>query len=245
MLPAVHTWSLTAIAAVAGLALLWAFGRFSDQDRIQLAKRKVWAYLYAFRLFADEPALIFRAQKQLLVWNARYLALMLRPAAVVLVPTVVLLVHLDALYGRRPLEAGETAIVTAQTDDGTLEGRGVVVETPPVRLPEEHLVLWRVRATGAAPAGVLLRVPGATLEKSVQCGTGLRYVSERRVASLVDWLRYPGESRLPASGVAWIEVGYPAADIGIFGFPVHWLIWFLIVSSVTMLVFRKRFGVTF
>ena len=105
--------------------------------------------------------------------------------------------------------------------------------------------MWRVRAMGTEPASVVLRVPGAAFEKSVQCGAGLRYISERRVASLLDWLHYPGESRLPVGGVAWIEVAYPAADIGVLGFSMHWLIWFLIVSSAVMLAFKKRFGVTF
>jgi hypothetical protein len=222
MLTAVHTWTLTAIAAVAGLALLWAFGRFSDQQRIQLAKRKLRAHLYAFRLFADEPALIFRAQKQLLIWNARYMGLMLKPAVVVLIPTAALLLFLDGVYGRRPLEPGETAIVTAQADSGTLEGRGVVVETPALRLPDEHRVMWRVRVTGAG--SVILHAPGGAIEKRVECGAGLRYLSE--------W-----HSRL--------AVDYPAAEVSIFGFGMHWLVWFLIVSSVVMLALRKRFGVTF
>jgi hypothetical protein len=253
MLPAAHTWSLTAISVAAGFAMLWAFGRFSDQRRIERAKRQLRAHLYAFRLFGDEPALILRAQKQLLLWNARYLALMLRPAAVILVPTVVLLFQLDALYGRRPLAAGESAVVTAQLDDASdlralapsLEGRGVSVETPPVRVLDERQVSWRVRATGEGPAGVLLRVAGVAATKQVQAGSGLRYVSERRVASFLEWLQYPAEKPLPGHPVRWIEVAYPSASLTMFGFGVHWLLWFCAVSLVTMLLFRRRFNVTF
>jgi hypothetical protein len=84
---------------------------------------------------------------------------------------------------------------------------------------------------------VLLRDPKTSASKTVQVGPGLRYMSRRRVASVVDWLRYPGEARLPAGDVQWIEVSYPDADL-------HWLLWFSIVCLITMLVFRKRFGVT-
>ena len=253
MLSAAHTWSLTVISIATGLAMLWAFGRFSDQQRIEVAKRKLRAHLYAFRLFADEPALIFRAQKQLLLWNARYLALMLRPTAVIVIPTVVLLMQLDAVYGRRPLAAGESAVVTAQLNLASdlralapsLEGRAVAVETPPVRVLDEHQVSWRVRATSAAAASVLLRVSGVAESKHVQAGSGLRYISERRVASLLEWLRYPAEPPLPGGAVRWIEVAYPSADIDILGIGVHWLVWFCVVSVLTMLLFRKRFGVTF
>ena len=154
MLPAAYTWSLTAIAIATGLAMLWVFGRFSNAEQAALAKRKIRANLYAFRLYADEPALIFRAQKQLLLWNARYLASMLRPTAVLLVPATLLMFGLDAVYGHRPLSPGEPAIVTAQfsaaSDVGslapTLEGRGIAVETPCVRIPTERQFCWRVRA---------------------------------------------------------------------------------------------------
>ena len=236
-----------------GLAALWVFARLSDQKQIDIAKRKLLAHLYAFRLFVDEPALIFRAQKQLLIWNGRYLALVLVPAIIIGIPTLVLLMQLDAVYGRRMLAAGESAIVTAHFDTATdlrlispmLEGRGVEVETPPVRIASQHQVSWRVRAASDASGSLLLRVPKTKASKTVQVGTGLRYLSVRRVASVVDWLRYPAEARLPAGDVQWIEVSYPDAKIYIFGVGMHWLLWFSIVCLITMLVFRRRFGVRF
>ena len=257
MLSGLHTWTLTAIAVAAGVAMLWAFARCSDQARIEVAKRKLRAHLLAFRLFSDEPRLIFRSQKQLLIWNARYLALMLRPTVVMLLPLAILLWHLDAVYGHRALSVGETAIVTAQMDAATnlqnvsasLAGRGVTVETMPLRLPDARQVLWRVRAVEPKSAAdsqtVVMQFDDARMEKTVQSGAGLDYLSARRVGSWLGWLRYPAESRLPAGPVEWIEVGYPSADIGIFGIGMHWLIWFCIVNLFTMLALRKRFGVTF
>lgn len=253
MLPAAQTWSLTAIAIVFGIAMLWSFGRFSNQDQVALAKRKVSAHLYAFRLYADEPALIFRAQKELLFWNARYLALMLRPTAVVLIPATLLMFALDARYGHRPLAPGEAAIVTAQFPDGTdvrsftpsLEGARIAVETPSVRIADLRQFAWRVRAMDGTSGSVMLRVGGASLSKAVQAGAPSGLVAERRVASLLDWVRYPGESRLPSRPLRWIEVSYPAATIDVFGFGLHWLLWFLAVSLFTMLAAKNRFGVTF
>jgi len=256
MLPAAHTWSLTAIAVAAGFAMLWVFARFSNAEQTALAKRKVLANLYAFRLFADEPALIFRAQKQLLIWNARYLAAMLRPTAVLLVPVTLLMFGLDAVYGHRPLEPGESAIVTAQFSGGTdrtgmgspaptLEGRGVAVETPCVRIPRERQFCWRVRAKGAASGSVILRVAGASFAKTVRAGAPSGVVAERRVASLFAWLRFPGEALLPSGPLRWIGVSYPSAAVNVFGYGANWLVWFIAVSLLTMLLARKRFGVTF
>ena len=253
MLPAAYTWSLTAIAIATGIAMLWVFGRFSNAEQAALAKHKIRANLYAFRLYADEPALIFRAQKQLLFWNARYLASMLRPSAVLLVPATLLMFGLDAVYGHRPLSPGESAIVTAQFGGGndvgslapTLEGRGIAVETPCVRIPSERQFCWRVRVMGATSGSVILRVAGASFAKAVRAGAPSGVIAERRVASLFDWLRYPGESRLPSGPLRWIEVSYPGATVDVFGYGAHWLLWFVGVSLLTMLLARKRFGVTF
>jgi hypothetical protein len=253
MLPATYTWSLTAIAVVAALAMLWAFKQCSDQARIQVAKRKIRAHLLAFRLFADEPAQIFKSQWQLLVWNFRYLALMLRPTAVTIVPLALLLFHLDAVYGRRPLYAGESAIVTAQLSQASelrtmsvsLQGRGVAVETPPLRFPTERRACWRVRAAKNESGSVQLSLPGISVMKSVQTGSPAVYLSERRVASLLPWLCYPGEARLPDGPVSSIAVDYPPAELYVFGYGVHWLVWFCVVSLVAMLLFRRRLRVAF
>lgn len=253
MLPAGYTWGLTAIAIAAAIAMLWAFKHCSDQARIQLTKRKIRAHLLAFRLFTDEPAMIFRSQGQLLVWNLRYMALMLRPTAVTLIPLALLLFHLDAVYGRRPLHAGESAVVTAQvsgpsrlkTDALVLRGAGISIETPALRLPDANRVCWRVRATRGESSTVELVLSSRSVTKIVQAGPSALYLSKRRVSSVLSWLCYPGEPLLAGASVDWIEVEYPSAKMNVFGFGVHWLMWFCVVSLVAMLLLRKRMRVTF
>ena len=91
MLSAAHTWSLTAIAIVSVSAMLWSFQAILQAEQVALAKRKVWAHLYAFRLYADEPALIFRAQKQLLTGTRGIWRSCCGLPYVVLVPVTLLL----------------------------------------------------------------------------------------------------------------------------------------------------------
>jgi len=235
MLSAAHTWSLTAIAVVTGTVLLWVWKRFSNQERIALAKRQTRAQLYAMRLYADDPVLVIRAQGQLLLWSARYLAGMLVPTAVAIVPLIVLFLQLDNVYGHRPLAPGESAIVTAQFSRGadlrtlaaTLEGRGVVVETPAVRIPDRGQVCWRVRPVTAAAGSVLMHVRGRTISKAVACGHGLSIPTAR-------WGQRPA-----------IDVSCPAATIDVCGYGIDWPVWFLLVALVTILLLRKRSGVIF
>jgi hypothetical protein len=229
MLSGAHTWSLTVIAAVTGAVLRWVWKRFTNQERVALVKRRMRAQLYAMRLYADEPVLVLRAQRQLLLWSARYVAQTLRPTAVAILPLLFLYVQLDNVYGHRPLAPGESAVVTAQfsaaadlrTLDATLEGRSVVVETPAVRIPDRRQVCWRVRA-GATPGSVRLRVHGAAITKAVQCGHGLRYLSAT-----------------PWDGSPSIDVSCPAATLDVFGFGFDWPVWFGIVSLIMMLVLKQ------
>ncbi len=249
--------SLTAISFLAGLAILPVFGKYSDKAGLSLAKRKIRAALYEFRLFGDEPRLVFRAQRQLLLWNVRYLGLILRPAAIVLIPMLLLLIPMDIIYSHRALHVGESAIVNARMADNInlaeaipqLKSSGAAIESPAVRIPGEHRVLWKVRALNPGRDSLFLNMPptnGALdpIEKSLQAGTGLHYLSERRVASLREWLLDPGETRLSKSGpVRSIAVEYPDAGFSIFGIGMPWIVWFVIVSWTTMFALRKRFGV--
>ena len=249
--------SLTVIAFLAGLAILPVFGRYSDKTGLALAKRRIRAAFYEFRLFGDEPRLVLRAQGQLLLWNARYLGLVLRSATIVLVPMALLLWQMDVLYSHRALRIGESAIVSVRMANDVnlatimpqLTSHGAAIESPAVRIPAEHRVLWKVRAVNLGHDNLSIELPAINgaldpVEKTLQVGSGLHYLSERRVASLHNWLLNPAEPRLAANGpVRSIAVQYPDAEFSIFGFTMPWIVWFVIVSWCTMLALRKRFGV--
>jgi hypothetical protein len=191
---------LIAASVTAGILMLAAFRRFSDQAAVRNAKARVWAHLYELRLFGDEPALMLRANRNLLAANARYLGLMLKPAAVIVIPVALLMWQLDRVYGTRPFEPGETAVASAHGERPVLTAPpGFEVETPAVRVPSRGVAYWRVRATRTA--------------------------------------RFE-----PADNV---EVPHPPATVTIAGVHAHWLVWFLVVSAVTMFALRRRFRVTF
>ncbi|MGH9616543.1 MAG: hypothetical protein ACRD28_07350 [Acidobacteriaceae bacterium] len=255
--PVAYAISLTAIGILTGLAILPVFARFSDTDGLSLAKRKIRAALYEFRLFGDEPRLVFRAQLQLLLWNVRYLGLILKPAAVVIVPVVILMAMMDTVYGHRALNVGENTLVTAQMADGVdlnaispqLTGTNVAIETPSVRMPGLHQVVWGVRTTGVGRDRLFFSAPGngadpTTVATAIDAGPGVRMISERRVGSIWEWLVYPGQRLLPHNGpFQWVAIQYPDAEVDLFGFGIPWIVWFIAVSWITVFALRKRFGV--
>lgn len=244
--------SLLVISVAAGIGLLWVFQKTSDQAAIRRTKKKLQAHLLEIRLYADDPAVIWQAQKNLLAANARYFALMLRPALVATMPMILLLVVLDGYYGKQPLAVGRPAILTAQLAGGSalagplrLEAPPQIeVETPGVRALGERQISWRIRPVGEVAGELRLVAEGVAVTKSVAAGDGPRFVSSRRVRSLPALLLHPGEKPLPASGIEWVEVEYPAAGVRMFGLETHWLVWFIVISMAAAFLLKGKFRVT-
>lgn len=228
---------LALISVLAGAGMLWVFARVSDQEAIRRAKRRLSAALLEMRLYGDEPALLWGAQKALLKANARYLALMARPLAVLGLPMVLLLWQLDAFYGLAPLAVGRPAVVTAQLrealDSKTPAPRlevpqGIVVETPAVRVAGRRQASWRVRPSQAVAGRLrVVSAGGQTAEAPITAAGG------RKVR----------RTDLNQGAVEWIEISYPESRLGWGGFQWHWLVWFFLFSLASALVVKSRMGV--
>jgi hypothetical protein len=134
-------------------------------------RNRIYAHLLEFRLFFDEPALIWQAQLNLVRDNLVLVRLLLPSALILALPMTWLFLQLDAIYGHRPLRPGEPAILTAQltrpiaaADRFSLSGAGnYKVETPPIRVFHDDQIVWRIRAMSEAPGDLLPRVPEGDL----------------------------------------------------------------------------------
>ena len=247
-------FGLAVVSVLTGIGMLWVFGLTSNQKAISETKKRLQAYLLELRLYGDDLSLVWQAQKNLVTGNVRYIGLMLRPMLVLTVPLVVLLIHLDAFYGRTPLVVGEAGIVTMQVS-GRLGSNapapelhaldGITVETPAVRAIEAGQMSWRIRASKPVSGDLRFVWRDKEWVKSVEGGVGARYLSSRRVTGVWDAFLYPGENRLAADEVEWIEVSYPAGSIEFAGLDLHWLVWFMVLSMVSAVLFKGRFRVVF
>jgi hypothetical protein len=244
--------SLGVLSAVAGVAMLWVFAKTSNQAAIRATKRKLWAHLLEMRLYGDEPRLVFRAQGGLLKANLKYMALMLQPLVVLALPMVFLLVHLEAYYGRAPLEPGRETILTVglrspidfKAPAPKLEApEAVIVETPAVRVLGEREISWRIRPRQDVSGILRVLLAGETIEKRIEAGDGFRFVPGRRTASSASAFWHPDEPLLRSSAVGWVDVRYPEREIEFLGLRFHWLIWFTLVSLFAALAFKNRFRV--
>jgi uncharacterized membrane protein (DUF106 family) len=246
-------WALTVVSVLAGVLMLWVFGKTSNQDAIGAVRDRIRGNMIAIRLYGDNLGVLMRLQGRILRDNAIFMKYAVVPLLVLIVPLVLIIIQLDLRYVARPLAPGERAIVkvtvrnAATLRDGVrLEAPdGVVLETGGVRIPDLFEVAWRVRAE--SPGQHTLRVIAGEqeVEKELQVGDDWDAVSRKRTGgSLFDKLLHPGESTIGRSDpIRSIEIGYPSRSMRLFGFNINWLVWFFVVSILAGFFLRKPLGV--
>jgi len=256
-LGSVHpTLALVLVSLATAVFMLFVFRLVSDQDGIRRAKAGVLGQLLAIRLFPDDPWVTVRALGGALRANLWYLRRSLLPLFVMIVPLVLVIVELDLWFGRIPLLPGSStrvAIVFANGDPGNtpevaLEApAGLIVETPPLRIPSLHEVDWRVRAVSEGEYELQFRAGKNVASKRLISGSGvqLRRVSPVRVrGGMIQAAINPGESPLdPSAGVESVSIDYPPRFFRILGLELHWIVAYFILSLGFAFVLKKPFGV--
>ncbi len=133
-----------------GAISFFVFRRFTNGPRLRQTINRIVAHLLEIRLFAEEPVLTLRAQRDLIVENGRLLRQVVLPSFLLLVPFGVLLAGMEHFFGHAPLQVGETALVT-QADNTKLEvPTGFEATGPPIHVMAERSLVWEVRATREA-----------------------------------------------------------------------------------------------
>jgi hypothetical protein len=207
---------------VAGLASALVFRRFTDSARLRRTVNRMLAHVLELRLFLDEPPLVFRAQRDLLLENARLLRLVFLPCLLLAIPYTLLINELNAFLGHAPLAVGVAAVITVHldrepaTDLELIAPPQFAVETAGVHVLASRQVSWRLRPL--QPAAGEIAVRGAGPERAITVIAG------------------PGIHRLTA--VRWIEVPYPQATV--LGF--HWAVWFSLSTLLGAVIGTRGFS---
>jgi hypothetical protein len=180
---------LLAAGAAAGVLSAFVFDWTTDRVAIRRAVNLILAHVLEFRLFLDEPIVILRAQLDLFKSNARLLRLMLLPALILTIPSILLFMKLNALYGRAPLRVGDAVVVSAKDSGARLTmPRQIRIESPPVHNKGE--VAWRIRPLAIVPVDLL----------------------ERDNANIT--IPFPAARILRFPWLVWFSLGFAIASIG-------------------------------
>ncbi|MFH1539953.1 MAG: hypothetical protein ABIH66_13450 [bacterium] len=241
---------LTVISFLSGILFLMLFKKTSNQKAIKSIRDQMRASIFEIRIFQHDIGLVFRAQGRILLQTAVYLRYSLVPIVFICVPLIIIAIHCNLYFGYRPLREGEAAIVSVQMKEGTASGTAsdvfletppeVTVETPPIFLESLNRIEWRVRAKKGGNYRITLRTRNLKYEKYLAVGNRLLRLSPVKPArGILSQLANPAEPPLPAdSPVKYIKLGYPARNGAFFGWNVHWLIPFFILTLIFGFAFK-------
>ncbi len=248
--------SLTVISAVAGLVMVWVYGKVSDQSAIKSVRTCIDANFLAIRLFNENLVTIFRSLGSILRHTLVYMQYSIRPILILSLPVACVIVQLNHRYDARPLRVGEKAIVKLTfADPSPLVGPqpttlgsdpAYTVDTLGIKIPEKKEIAWRIEARQAGIHSLQVTCNGETLTKQLSIGDNNEQLASRRRTgkNVFEYFLYPCEPPLPSSaGVESIEITYPDRNLDIAGWRCHWLLQFLIVSIVVGYAFKGVLGV--
>jgi hypothetical protein len=166
-----------------------------------------------------------------------------------------ILFQLNIWFGSQSLEIGETTILKVELQEGvnlldinlTIEpSTGFDIETPPLRIEEEREINWRLRAKEKGVHDLILVINSQRFKKKVAVAQKpLSKISPLKVRrNFINELLNPGEP--PLSGeppIKEIEVKYPAKNMNLFGWHIHWLIIYMVLSVILSFAFRGVFKI--
>ncbi|HSA96765.1 MAG TPA: hypothetical protein VLJ16_11995 [Acidobacteriota bacterium] len=233
---------LAVVSLLTAVLMLEVYKLTSNQAAIRRAKDRIKAHLLEMRLYKDNMRVTWSAQAGVLKANLAYMAANLKPLLVMIAPLVLILAGLSVWYDRAPLKPGEETLVKAElagtADPAALDLRleappGIEVTAPPVRIPDGHEVVWRIKALTAGRGRLILRAGDWAISKDIAVGgRPLSKVSPLASrGSFVKRVLYPGEPPLPnGTPVRSLEVLYPGRRLAAASAGVHWLVAYLVLS---------------
>jgi hypothetical protein len=242
------------LSVLLGVVFLLLFKYTSPQKTIKKVKDRIKAGLYEVRLYKDDLGVIFRANKGLMINNARYIGCCLVPLVPMVILILPILFQLDARYGILPLGEGETTLLEVhlaeQVDfDSAVVALavpdGLKVEAGPMRIPSKREYAYRIKAEKAGHYELRFIVNGESYTKSVDADEDIGMVSPKRMQSSIYALQYPGESPWPAgSRLESMELRHVRKGmLGMDGDYFPWLIIFCIVAIAAGFAMKGIFKV--
>ncbi|RUL82529.1 hypothetical protein [Tautonia sociabilis] len=239
-------WTLILLSVAAGIVLVRLYGWISSQEKLARVKREIFANLLEAVIYRHNVALSLRAQARMLGGGAKYFTLAAPPLVILLVPCIFLLGQMNSLVGYDPADPGKPLTVSLNVKDGEADIFNAVLKvqdaevSPPLRIPSEQRVMWRVvpEDPGAHPMRLLLPDVDAALAASLEVGTRTQGFVNYSSTWWLYRLLYPSSIDLPEA-VSELEISYSEAEYSLLGMRMHWVVVFALVSLLAGLIAGK------
>jgi hypothetical protein len=242
------------ISVITGTVMLFLFKLTSNQEAMKAVKTKIGAYFLEMRLYKDDVRAVMSSQRRILRANMGYMKLALIPAAVMIVPVILIMVQLELRYARTGLMPGDTAMIKVKVAEGTdvmLEGirlktgPGIEKASPAVRISSLGETDWKIRVKDEGVHDIVVSSGAGEMTLPVYSTRRLVPVfSIFKKSSILEVIFNPGAPRIPAAlPFESIEIKYPAKSFGWGLFSLSWMWSFLIISMLFGVVLKFLFKV--
>jgi len=250
-------WGMLFVSFATGIVMLLIFKATSDQAGIKTAKNKVRGHFLAIRLYRDDLGLMFGTVRNLLISNFLYLKKAFRPMLFLMIPVGIILLHLAGRYEKRPFQIGETTVLSLRLTENTSWEQlkkveidvpdGIKLETLPVRIVQLSEISWRIRVEEQGEYWVAFKLADHVVKKKIVVNEILLPLDSKVTrSSFSTLLANTDESSLPESGpFLAIEMTYPKREFDMFGFELHWLLSFFLLSLISGFAFKRFLRVEF
>jgi hypothetical protein len=244
--------TLAVVAAVTAVALLLVIRATSNQHALAAVKRQMHADLLEIRLFNDDLAAMFRAERDFLRHNVTYLRLSLGPALWTVLPLTIAMPQLNAYFAYRGVAVAQPTLVTAQMvapldRQAALDlPPGLHADTPAVWFPALQQFVWRVAADAPGDYVLRLRIGANSYDKTLHVSELVaRRSPVRTTAGFLNELFHPSERPMPSSGaVESISVAYPERQVEVFRWHISWVLLYFAEVIVFAVILKRPLGVT-
>jgi uncharacterized membrane protein (DUF106 family) len=246
---------MVVISFLTGIFMLIIYRYTSNQEGIKRIKNKIKAHLLELRLFKDSLRATFQAQGNLFLSTFKYMSLNLVPLLFMIVPIILILIQCNFWFGYESLDVGNTALLKVKlteemnvldVDVSVEAAAGVVLDTPPLRIEEEKEIDWRIRAEEQGFHDLIIHIDDQKIIKTVAVeGKPLTKISPIKIQrSFLDELLYPMEAPIGKNiPVKSVELTYPLQYMNFFGWNMHWIIAYFILSIIFGFAFKGVFKV--
>jgi len=243
------------VSFLTGLLMLFVFKWTSNQKGIQQVKNRIKAHLLELRLYKDSLGLSLRAQGNILRCNLRYIGYSARPMLVMIIPLILVIIQLNFWFGYESLTPNQSALLKIKLKEhqnpldipiDIQTSPGLAIETLPLRIEEAGEINWRFSANDEGLQQISVVVDGETVTKKVSVAQRpLCKVSPIKPGkSFLKQVLYPTEA--PIKGhlpIEAIEIQYPTKKMSLFGWHIHWLIVYFVLSIIFGFSFKGVFKV--
>ena len=239
-------------AFIIGIIFLLLYGKLSSQVKIKEVKRAIQAALLETILFRHQPGLCVAAQGRMLSGAVRYFLLAVPPVLFLALPFVLLSAEMQLRFGYRALSLQEPLLLKAVARNADAAAQAELKSGPdlaivgPVRVPSGKEIYWRVQAKTPGRYSASLQLGGEHFPLEFAVAEQPRRIEAFSYSSLWQQLFFFSDLALQPSfkkQLSELNLNYPSRDFSFFGFRLHWLLPFIILSILAGLAASFILGI--